>query len=189
MTIERLYQTAIGLEVGDIIRTDYGTGPYEIIGLTPPRHVIDCMFYRAIHRLPVVSIALGVPPGHSKYPTCGESVGHINEVRLHEGRYRANSYDEIFVEKPARPLLLQLDMFASYLQPDAPYVEQSGIDYDAGDGLIFCCDRCQRDFNTARRHRPPTCCPICGRVAKPILVFRYADGGHDSNEYLRHLNI
>lgn len=172
-----VYRTALGIGLWDIVHTSYGSGPYEVVNLSPPRYVTNDMSYLSIRRLPTISIIGGLPPTHPNYADKGE-IGFriINDVRLQDGRYITDTNDEVFVEKRHDLPSHQLDMFETYLQSDTPYPEQPGVNYDAGDGYVWHCPACLRDSNTTDRIRrsPLARCPVCNSLAlKPIFTHRY----------------
>lgn len=168
-----VYRTALGIGLWDIVRTSYNTGPFEVVNLTTPKHVETDTTHLSIRRLPTISLICGLPPGHRNYASMGgRGDFFLNSIRLQDGRWLTDNNDEVFVDKRADLPPCRIDMFDTYLQPDTPYVEQPGVDYDAGDAHIWHCAHCHRDCNTADRKRVVQC-PTCGWSLVPIFVHRY----------------
>lgn len=163
---ERIYKTALGIQTGDIVRTSYKTGPYEVWWITDPYFSgVEAVGTIIIRTWPVISLTL---VEHGKGPGPGGSgYSWINDIRQEGDRWFTDSNDEIFVEK--RSVSLPVDMFRSYPQIPDPYTFNPDVDYQLA-GEIFNCEQCG-DFNAKRyglSHH--AYCPKCGRWSAFRLI-------------------
>lgn len=164
----RLFQSALGIETGDLVTTSNGTGPYDVWSISYSPFVQKYPDGLVVRDQPAICLTCisGLkdgPPGARFY---------LNHIRLHEGRYLMDNGDEVFIRQRAkeRPgLEFQIDMFSSNVQPGSPYSFQPGVNYDAGDGHVWQCAACGRDFNAERRDIQRPRCPHCD-AAGPLMV-------------------
>lgn len=178
-------QTALGISEGDIITTSYDTGPYIVKRVHPALY-----WYKTsdlvVRPYPVTSMALAHYPKHG-----GEYAG-INQVRRVDNRWFSGVNDEIFVQKPDHYSLEQVSMFDLFPTADGteetPYVFQDGVDYLAGDGCLWHCEHCGKDYNTELRGLAKRSdCPFCGWF--PIALIYIDHRVNHENAYWRWLNF
>lgn len=158
----RMYRTALDLEVGDVVTTSYGTGPYEIETITAPywfhRYPGDLF----IHTVPMVSITCFDVGDVQRRDT---DRSYINDIRRSGERWLMSGKDELFVQKPINRPPMQIDMFYSYPAMPPPYPFDPSVDYSKD---AWKCDICNGDFNWTPpvRNDLPHGCPHCkhGRV-------------------------
>lgn len=164
----RYHREALGLKVGYIVTTSYGTGPYEVWAITAPRLVTSYPNALIVRAWPVVDLALIVPQEaarHSERRFYG-----INSVRQQEGRWLTDQLDEVLVQPSREPLLLPIHPTYSYPPLPEPYPFQRGVDYRAGHRQVWHCARCGLDWNEARRPRwEAASCPACQGWGIPIV--------------------
>jgi hypothetical protein len=164
MSDERIFKTALGIQTGDLVKTSYGTGPFEVWDISEPYNRIDRLDNTlAVFAYPMVSLVLVYPGdiGHA---------GYINNVRQVADGWATPDGDRIFVERPAAASALQLGLFQSHLPVPAPYQTRVGVDYEAGQRKVWHCNFCGLDFNAAptARHYPPDCPFGCWQAPQPI---------------------
>lgn len=163
--MSRLTQTALGISTGDIVRTSYRTGPYEVWSIWGPKLWYDgsCV---VIMRYPVMSLTL-VKPGMTS-PKDHDFYFINNITRIGDRWFMAR--DELFVEH--RAPVGQLDLFGPVESTPEPYPFQAGVDYAVKPGELWQCQGCRRDFHGPKVDRfVGSRCPDCGRIGKPILIF------------------
>ena len=174
----RIYQTALGIQTGDIVSTSYGTGPYEVWSIRGPQYVERRgVGVWIIRTWPVVSLGL-VKPGEQPawHTSCPFFI--INTVRQEGDRWFTDAGDEVFVTPSRVRFPLPVDMFRSFPPLPEPYLFQPGVDYQAGDGLVWRCERCGTDFNAPGESKwGPAWCPRCNRPAGTQLVIMTMDDG------------
>lgn len=166
---------ALGISIGDIVRTSYDTGPYEVVSIWGPR-----LYYQsgvgvlAFWDRPIISLTL-VDAGERRRDQ--SHLRWINNIWRDGDRWFAmQGRDEIFVTPGAlaerNACSVQLDMFAPAPTPAPephPWQFQDGVDYEAGDGRLWHCGKCPCDFNTEEKKRKPVWCPKCGSLADALL--------------------
>jgi hypothetical protein len=141
-----VYTTALGIATGDIVRTSYGTGPYEVYQVHGPTCWSEWTGALTIWPYPVVSLTC-IEPGE-KFPYWTERQFYLNNLHREGDRYFDNGHSEILVERRPGPIL-QMALFDQ--NPEvAPYQYQDGVDYGAGDLYVFHCRECGKDFNGQR---------------------------------------
>lgn len=173
-----VYNSALGISVGDLVRTSYGTGPYEV------RRVNGPYFYN--ESLPSVLVVRTWPVIFIGF---SDNAG-IGSIRNEGTRWFTDSNDEVFVttrnpkQKPA-----QLPMF--WQAGHGPYPFKPGVDYTHN---VWRCKHCG-DFNAEpndERLRLRWHCPICGKsyavVYKIILITQRVVGKSQLNEYITALS-
>lgn len=155
--------------VGDIIKTSYDTGPYEVVKVIGPTYCEKGIGCWVIYETPVVSLICIAAEGHHliRTPTGRRRLGrfYFNEVREVGGRFYTGMIGSeiIIIRKAIGPLPGQLALFElEKPDPQEPYQFQEGVDYRASGRQVWKCVPCDRDFNAppVERWGPPTC-PEC----------------------------
>ncbi|HRH47011.1 MAG TPA: hypothetical protein PKY82_35520 [Pyrinomonadaceae bacterium] len=162
---------AFGIEIGDIIWGNYGNyepTKYEVTRITKPALFNDYSLYIYIYSQPVIHI------GARDIGSKGEGNASFGTIRQVGGRYFSSQNDEIFIEKPRQRAVLQRDLFALLEASEDPlqYPFQEGVDYRRGAGLVWNCEKCDRDFNTEFKMKLP-CRHECGSTSTPIFYFDF----------------
>lgn len=167
MNNQRIFQEALGICTGDIVTTSYGTGPYEVWGISGPWLWKDGL-YRTIYPQPVISLIL-LATGHTG-PVRSRHFCFINDVLREGDRWFTLVGEEVFVRAPSQRPALQVDMFRSYPADPPPYPFQEGVDYTL-QGRVWHCPHCGRDCNADPPGllSPPRC-PHCGREASTRII-------------------
>lgn len=183
---QRSWKTALGISVGDLVRTSYHTGPYEVWSIYGPRWWETNYSGQEIYlwRSPVINLTC-VLPGVSS-PSEDEFFW-LNTIYRRGDQWITAGGDEIYVQAVQRPG--QVAMVPAEPSPwETPYPRMDGVDYEDR-GRVFTCwevgapgepasTRCC-DFNGDREvtHRSmgrvwgAASCPRCGRpVAREIVV-------------------
>jgi hypothetical protein len=166
-----IYQTALGISVGDRVSTSYGTGGI-VTHVSRPYYAEYDVSGLVVRTWPVVSLNYD-----------GDKI--INDIRIEGDRWFTDADDEIFVEKahnkPEYPL--QMDMFETALEPFESYRFRAGVDYSRN---VWMCEECgdvnaSPEMDDMRWH-----CPICGKygVTKIILMQPRVHGKKQLNSYL-----
>ena len=134
-------QSTVGIIAGDIVTTSYGTGPYTVVCVTPPRYVDKIVGGLVVRTWPVSSLVL------VRCDSLDKTRCYINDVRrLPDGRWFTDQNDEIFVQpNPNAACPVQMQLFA--VQCGDPYEFQPGVDYA---GQVWQCGRCGADFNAEK---------------------------------------
>ncbi len=167
MSAPRPNQSGLGIRTGDIVRTSYDTGPYEVWQIYGPYLWTDSTDYLAIYSAPQMGLQL-IRPGE---PFRGREhcfwINHISRVgdRWFTGR------DEMFVEHVNS--VGQLDLFGPAEEIPAQYAWQEGVNYHVALGEVWRCWACGRDFNGRQTDRwcGPLCLDsACHGVGKAIVV-------------------
>jgi len=180
---------ALGISIGDILKTSYGTGPYEVESIwgeywwwTSFEANYD---HVTIWPYPVASFGVALKNNRE---------GCINHIHQDGNRWFSDSGDEIFVEKIFSPKkYYQIGMF-DFSTPNTvdtrkqPYRFDPNVDY-SNQETVFQCWKCRRDFNGKKwngGHANPHC-PYCDAwVAKTIIVMdRVIPGNRYWNEFQR----
>jgi hypothetical protein len=130
-----VYKTALGISVGDLVRTSYDTGPYRVKSINPPHYVENWVGVLVIRTWPVVSLVCSDPV--KKDGDC-----YLNGIRREVERWFNDQNDEIFVTPAAAGQMFQMELLSVDEQP--PYAFQAGVDYRHN---AWKCDRCGVDFN------------------------------------------
>ncbi len=166
---ERVYSSELGIETGDLVRTSYGTGPYEVVQVSKPTFTMKMVGDLVVFPWPVISLVCimpGVPPR-------GDN-GHywLNEIHREGARYVSggsywNHPDEIFVEKKCSTYVA-MDLFSSIEEGPIPYPFQSGVDYTVLDGELWKCPRCNLDYNGLTVPTVPDMIPGDPRGRRPL---------------------
>jgi hypothetical protein len=165
---DRFYREVLGIRVGDIVTTSYGTGPYEVWEISAPRQLTSYPTALIIRTWPVVDLSL-IPfeetPGHPERRFCG-----INDVRQEGDRWFTDRQDEVLVQASKRTLVLPIHPVYSYPRLPEPYAFQQGVDYRAGHRQVWHCARCGRDWNEAKKPRwEAAWCHECQGRGIPIV--------------------
>lgn len=157
---------ALGISLGDVLITSYGSGPFEVKSIRQPRRFEITSSHIIIRDHEVTSFVLRDLDGKSTTDS------YINNVRRTGERWATDQNDEIFVEKKHRRNIVQLGLFDERRRPAAEEYEfQPGCDYRAGAGRVWHCPRCRKDFDTAEKHKLPYWCPACKDVKfMPVCV-------------------
>lgn len=171
-----VYESALGISVGDLVRTSYGTGPNEVERIHGPYYFNVGVFDNLIVRTwPVISIGFSGDSG-------------INNIRQEGDRWFTDGNDEIFVTKNKAHKPAQLAMFgpSAGQNRQSPYLFKPGVDYTHN---VWKCRHCG-DFNAPpndERLRRRWHCPICGKQhvvdRKIILMTPRVVGKSQMNEY------
>lgn len=181
---------ALGIKVGDIVSTSYGTGPYRVISIHGPVWWEDNIFYLVVWPYPVISLVV-VGPDES------EKANHhcfLNEIHQEGERWFNDSGDEIFLlekdkfPKAPEPKPEQMDMF-SLLKPavenapkamplNEPYKFQEGVDY-SDPKHVFHCPICRVDYNGDYWNNGHTCprCPSGKHLGTMIIIMPEIEPG------------
>ncbi len=167
------YASALGISVGDVIHTSYGTGPEEVRQVHGPSYFQQGFAGVLIVRTwPVISVGFSGDAG-------------ISSIRQDGTRWFTDSNDEIFVAKNKVHQPSQLPMFTLSASPD-PYPFKPGVDYTHN---VWQCRRCG-DFNALpddERLRMRWHCPLCGKKHvvdfKIILMTPRIIGKRQMNDY------
>lgn len=176
-----VYDSALGISVGDLVRTSYGTGPSEVERINGP------VFYD--EALPSVLIVRTWPV---VYVGFSGSAG-IGSIRQDGTRWFTDDNAEIFVAKSnASRKPSQFQMFASSGQTrHEPYPFKQGVDYEHN---VWRCRHCG-DFNAApndERLRLRWHCPLCGKSYavdyKILLMTPRVVGKSQMNDYITALS-
>ena len=172
-----MFTEYLGIKTGDIIRTSYHTGPYEVVAVTPPKVVELFISDLFIFPWPVVSLTLRDAKNASDRGNYG-----ISDIHREGDRYFSGG-DEIFVEDPHNGGFHQIGLFGVEETSYATYAYQEGVNYEALDGELWKCGQCGKDYNGLfvptvpdmvpgdPRGRRPTC-PVCGGWPGHIYVVR-----------------
>lgn len=177
----QVYRFVLGIETGDMVRTSYGSGPYEVWAILGPAYWELDYAALCVRDHPVMSLIL-VHPGI--VPEWEHELFYINELACENGRYSSGS-GEVFVEKPDHRPPMELPGLTADedYEVTGPYQFQEGVDYRAGnilagDERVWHCKRCGTDFNaesqTADSAAPPIC-PRCGWPAALLIVLFRGD--------------
>lgn len=153
----KLYQTALGIETGDILTTSWNTGPYIIEHISAPKYVRQDCFGNIFVRTRATTSLWGQSNSNGQ-------TWYVNGVNRSEQGYFSYN-DPIEIIKPEKRIGFHLvDMFDSYLDSliDEPYQFQDGVDYITVDP--WHCKHCGLDFNAApfAWNKYNTACPRCG---------------------------
>lgn len=149
--MKRIYQCALGIETGDILRTSYNTGPYKVLSIRGPYNTEQVGSELYILRDTCISVRL--------QHTVSKGIDYwINGICKRDERWLSGK-DEIFVEKPPKRANLPIDMFLSYPQEPEPYCCQPDVDYS---NTVWKCEKCRRDYNWQPPQRYDRIrCPFC----------------------------
>jgi hypothetical protein len=176
------YRRGLGICTGDIVRTSYGTGPYEVWDVHGPHQFVHGPSEICIWPYPVVSLSL-LPV--QRYPNERITVANmagINEIRREGDRWFTRN-SEVLVTPGTG--LFQPSLFGTGDEAEAePYRFQEGVNYR--EGRVWHCERCGRDFDDTQLPEPPRTvttysrfvygpgqrvrpdCPDCGAWPIPI---------------------
>jgi DNA-directed RNA polymerase subunit RPC12/RpoP len=168
------------IEKDDIVRTSYGTGPYEVWDIFGPRYTSRFVGVMFVYRFPYISLRLKEPGN----PHSNDSI--INTVRRFGDRWFTYSGDEIFIEKPVSRTPVQLTLFPSELPAEEPFEFQPGAQYEQEImGYLWICAGCGAHFNTDERIRwGYPVCPHCGARYGVEALYLMPETGPHVNEYL-----
>lgn len=140
--------------MGDGITTSYGARAYKVKAIHAPVKFEESLFHIVIRSQEVTSLVLSDEDGD------GKTDSYINHIRVAcADRWATDQNDEIFVEK--RKIIAQPGLFEAQTAQPLHYPFQDGCDYRVGAGKVWRCPRCEKDFNSAEKHRLPFCCPVC----------------------------
>ena len=160
-----MIKEALGIGLGDIVKTSYGSGPYRVVEVSAPVKFEVQGLHIVIRDHEVTSLKLADLEGKSNTPSY---IGNIR--RVGPDRWATDTNDEIFVEKKTEDSGEQLDLFSVLPTAPAPdYEFQDGCDYRAGAGKVWHCDSCGKDFNTDEFSRISVSCPDCSRTCTAIF--------------------
>jgi len=184
---DRYFREVLGLKVGDIVETSYGTGPYEVWYVTPARMVTHFVHALIVRSWPVIDLAV-VTPNERSHRLLRGDFSYINNIRREGKRWFTDQQDEVFVRERGTALVLPIHPTWSYPPSPSPYAFQSGVDYHAGHRRVWHCEACGRDWNEAEERRPwePARCPLCTRVGIPVVLMD--DPASGQSEYVLALN-
>lgn len=193
MTTRPAFKRALGIATGDIVRTSYGTGPYEVWDIWGPHRFIANPTEITIWAHPVIFLSMVAltETGEPIVPRGNDGFYGINEIRQ-EGDRWFNFSGEVFVTPGSSSV--QASLFDQ--GPDAPkYPLQEGVNYQHD--RVWHCPQCGRDFDDSQLPEPPIevttysklvygsgqrvrpDCPSCGDWPIPILWV-----GTDTNSFL-----
>ena len=160
-------QSGLGIRTGDVVRTSYGIGPFEVWKIYGPYLWEDSTDCLAIYSQPHIGLQL-IRPGQP-FPGRDQCswIGHIQRIG---GRW-FTAHDELFVEH-VNPNG-QLDLFGPTEEGPLEYEWQEGVNYAVSLGGVWRCWACGRDFNDVQTDRwcGPRCPDsACYGVGKAIVV-------------------
>ena len=160
-------ESALGIWVGNLVSTSYGTGPYVVRSIGGPvlfRKGLDIIVYP----MPVVCLSLSYAKGHRLWDARDRAgKAYINDIYRDGERWFGLAGDEIFVASGNE--CVQLGLFNNRVA--MPYVFQSGVDYEAGHQCVWHCERCGLDFNwDGRGCRYPPNCTACDWIASTRII-------------------
>jgi hypothetical protein len=183
---------ALGITIGDRVKTSYGTGPYRVESIWGP-FWWTLSYHLTVWPYPVISLGLSYVGVSGKHH---EGLG-INNIHQDGCRWFTDQGDEVFVEKDRKSVFRQLDIFsvlpsASSDQRTAPYKFDPSVDY-SDQNHVFHCWECHRDFNGDKwngGYANPHC-PYCHAwVARTVIVMgRVIPGQRYWSEYQRYLGF
>lgn len=162
------YFNVMGIEYGDIVTTNYSTGPYFVVHASSPRYVTflgGCMF---AYEHPVFSLTLKSTPEN---PVKGSGEFYLNWFSRIDGEYRNIGRDRLYVQKATNRKPLQMDMFSSQILDCDPHMFLDSVDYETRD--LWHCQKCVVDFN-GRSDKPGVSCPVCHSARDVKKLFRMA---------------
>ena len=168
---DRIFKQALGIRVGDVVTTSYGSGPFYVWSIHGPvrfRKSMDIVIYP----WPVVSLQLVATEDHHLYRrhARGRFFG-INDIFRRGDQWFTVGGDEVFIRPPRLGYPeLRIDMFLSFPADPEPYRFQDGVDYEKGHRQVWHCERCDLDFNTDEPVRRPPPCIQCGRWASTKVI-------------------
>ncbi len=168
---ERVFRSALGLSVGDIVKVlqtpwSSESRPYEIWDIRGPYYIENGCLELTIRTWPVISMRCVRPGNQSPREVFGDDgFSYLNHIRREGDRWFSDQNCEIVVLE-RRPVV-QMNLFDD-VAPE-PYQFQLGVDYAAGVGRVWKCQRCGLDFNAVpeERHGPAW---HCGDVAIRLVV-------------------
>lgn len=161
----RIYKEALGIRVGDIVTTSYGTGPYVVWSIWGPKLWHAGHPAWTIWPWPVISLMCVYAEGHHSFGRLGFS--YLNEIHQEADRWITAGGNEVFVAPPVGGYPdLPTDMFLSFPPAPEPYPFQDRVDYAA---WAWHC-RCGLDFNEVRDGHSPPLCPDCQCVPTRIVM-------------------
>lgn len=159
--------SALGIHIGDIITTSYGTGPYVVTSIHGPHYVQRTIWGLCVTVHPEISVGLRC----LKTDKDGFIINNIR--RLPAGRWMSRG-DTIYVESVGVKSDHQGQLFDA-LTP-APYEFQAGVDYQQ---TAWKCGNCGCDFNAPALDipHPALPCPRCLSQWQsiPIYVITYPE--------------
>lgn len=162
------YREALGIAVGDLIwrpREGHCTR-YRVTSIWGPIYWWEDYHSLTVWPYPVISLRL-----RYEDPARGNDEAGISHIHQDGEHWFDDLGWEIFVEHGTRPL--QMGLFET-TEPQ-PYPFQEGLDYLAGDGRVWHCPKCGRDFNgLPEDHHAPRHCPGW-TLAVPIVMMRPED--------------
>ncbi|MHB0922651.1 MAG: hypothetical protein ACYC3H_01630 [Bellilinea sp.] len=157
-------QTALGISVGDVIKTGYGSGPYLVEQITDPQYwSANYLSGLIVWPYPVISLVCAVPvTGRHR------DKSYINFIHQDGDRWFTDMGDEILIVSRGPKTVSQLDIFALF-EPERPenprshpYETDPQVDY-SDRSRVFHCTKCGHDFNGVMWNGGFTCpyCPFC----------------------------
>ena len=180
MTVTRVFQSALGIQTGDIVRTEFGpdrmysSGPYEVWSITGPQYVTGWIDPSTMHGIvvrdyPVIHLSC-IRPGSYQH-----DMYSLHWYR-HEGdRYLDDGGGELFIVERAT-LPVQGNLFNGQATTPEPYAFEPDVTYQ-GEMPAWKCGYCGRDFNAPRRKSGgvvtyPPACIHCGRYCCEQIHFQ-----------------
>lgn len=173
-----MIRTLLGISIGDIVTTSYGTGPYVVQELCGPYYTAPGLMGLVIRTWPVIDLGFGDYSG-------------VNDVRQEGDRWFTDSNDEIYVQH--RDPEGQLWLFDPPSVGELPYVFDPQVDYRRF-GEVWRCERCKIDYNAPDEPEAwrGGICPCCGRSTPPccaiLLMPPRVVGLQQRNAYITGLN-
>lgn len=181
------FQSALGISSGDIVRTSYGTGPYEVWSIWGPRMFVNSATHIVIWDVPVISLTL--THVHGGVPRDNSDFFYLNEISRHGNRWLMANCDELFVES-AGTRVIQSSLFGSSEDEPVQWPFHSGVDYSSKN--LFHCETCGIDFNKVPEWQYDHRCLTCGRQGVRIIMMhrlRQLDGFKVRSSYQRYLGV
>lgn len=176
MISTRVFQSVLGVQTGDVVRTEFGpdriysSGPYEVWSIGGPVYVTDGPFYVTnswdaivIRDYPVISLTC-INPGHPQ-----PDMYSLTWYRLEGSRYLDDRDGELFIVERAAQVF-QADLFSANAPEPEPYPFDPNVEYRGVLPAWKCVRGCGRDFNADYRRSAPghhlTYSPACNHCGQ-----------------------
>lgn len=135
--LQRAWQSALGITVGDLVRTSYHTGPYEVWRIWGPlwweTNYSGKLLY--LWQSPVISLTC-VRPGST--PGSREDFSYLNTIYRIGDRWLTAGCDEIIVQPCGLPGQATLAAPPWPTSWETPYRREAGVDYADRDRVFTC---------------------------------------------------
>lgn len=155
-------QTALGISVGDVVKTSYGTGPYRVELITDPHYWSVDLSGLTVWPYLVISLICTDPDNTRRRDKSYISCIHQDGDRWFDDM----GYEILIVARIDKPKFLhQLDIFGLIEMDNPrrhPYEIDPQVDY-SNRSRVFHCAECGHDFNGEMWNGGFACphCPYC----------------------------